>query len=243
MIYNHIPVSFGTLRTITAPYINYQYDVVQILVINGLELPDYYEVDFCNPGDAQTITIVGTADGVRIPDNLLLTGKDVIAYIVIQGIDEGAVETRYEVKIPVKKRPARSDIQPTPSERLEIDELVSALNDGVARAEDAVEEAEQQAQNAEESANDSEESALKSEGFAVGEQNGKAVGQGSPYYQNNSKFYANVAQQGAEASGFAWFDVNDEDGEMYVTITPNLAEDVSFLVNETMGTLEVTVHG
>lgn len=87
---------------------------------------------------------------------------------------------------------------------------------------------------------DANASALKSEGFAVGEQNGEAVASGSPYYQNNAKYYAEVSQQGAEESGYVWFDVNLQDGEMYVTITPSLEEDVSFLVNEAVGTLEVT---
>lgn len=85
--------------------------------------------------------------------------------------------------------------------------------------------------------------ALSAEGFAVGEQEGEPVQPGSPYYQNNAKHYANVAQQGAEESGYAWFDVHQDDGEMYVTITENLAEDVSFSVNTSNGTLEVVLNG
>jgi membrane protein involved in colicin uptake len=104
-------------------------------------------------------------------------------------------------------------------------------------SEDNAKESENAAAESEKSA---DADALKAEGFAVGEQNGEPVASGSPYYQNNAKHYAYVAQQGAEESGYAWFDVNDQDGEMYVTITPNLAEDVSFLVNESVGTLEVT---
>lgn len=41
-----------------------------------------------------------------------------------------------------------------------------------------------------------EADALKSEGFAVGEQNGVPVGPGSPYYENNAKYYAEEAQGG-----------------------------------------------
>lgn len=103
--------------------------------------------------------------------------------------------------------------------------------------------AETSAENASTSEANARNNALKSEGYAVGEQEGAEVGADSPYYQNNAKFYANVAQQGAEESGYAWFDVNDEDGEMYVTITANLAEDVSFSVNESLGILEVSVNG
>lgn len=132
MIYNKIPAVFsGTSRIAIAEPVNYQYDVTQILVISGLELPEYYEVDFCNVGDTQTITMVGTADGVAIPDEFLATGKRVKAYIVVQGEDDGAVETRYEVTIPVNKRPERTDIQPTPAEQQQIDSLVAALEAAV----------------------------------------------------------------------------------------------------------------
>ena len=43
------------------------------------------------------------------------------------------------------------------------------------------------------SASDAEADALKSEGFAVGEQNGVPVSSGSPYFENNAKFYAQQA--------------------------------------------------
>lgn len=270
MIYNRIPVAFGNMRQITGPCINYQYDVKQILVIKGLDLPDYYEVDFCNDGDTQTITMVGTADGVQIPDDFLLTGKKVKAYIVVQGTSEGAVQTRYEVTLPVRSRPARSDIQPTPAEQQQIDELVDALNDGVARSETA-------AENAEQSAEESDSHAEDSEAWAVGQRKGTDVNPADETYQNNAKYwageaeeigqakatlaeswavggtgtrpgentdnakhYAELAAQGAEESGYAWFDVNDEDGHLYIYISDNLSEDVSFSVVEATGHLEVT---
>lgn len=47
------------------------------------------------------------------------------------------------------------------------------------------------------SATSSANQALKSEGYAVGEQNGAAVTSGSPYFQNNSKFYSDEAAQSA----------------------------------------------
>ena len=136
MIYNRISVAFGSLRRVTAPAINYQYDVTQVLVIRGLPLPEYYVVDFCNEGDATVIPITGTSDGVEIPDALLQTGKPIKAYIVIASGD-GDIQTRYEVKIPVTTRPQRQDITPTDPQQQQIDTLVAALNDGVSRAEDA----------------------------------------------------------------------------------------------------------
>ena len=110
-------------------------------------------------------------------------------------------------------------------------------------AEEAASAAATSESNAAESEENATEQALKSEGYAVGTQDGTAVTSGSPYYQNNAAYYAEVAQQGAEESGYVWFDVNSEDGNMYVTITDNIAEDVSFAVNTTNGTLEVTVDG
>lgn len=138
MVYNRIQVAFGALKRITGPTINYQYDVQQILVINGLDLPEYYVVDFCNEGDATVIPMTGTSDGVEIPDSLLQTGKPVKAYIVVSS-GQGDVQTRYEVKLPVNVRPTRADIDPTDDQQQQIDALVAALNSGVARAEEAVE--------------------------------------------------------------------------------------------------------
>lgn len=167
MVYNRIPAVFsGTSRIAIAEPVNYQYDARQILVISGLELPEYYEVDFCNVGDTQTITAIATADGVAIPDNLLLTGEKIKAYIVVQGEDEGAVETRFEVTIPINKRPERSDIEPTPSEQSQIDEIIAALNDGVNRAETAAGNAEGYATNASNSAGDAS-------GYATAAENAK----------------------------------------------------------------------
>ena len=134
VIKNRIPVVFDKCRSVTGPHISYQHDLMKFLVIQGIELPDYYVVDFCNEGDSFTIPITGNAEGVRIPDQYLLTGRNVKAYVMITGDDEGAVETRYEITLPVWKRPARTDIDPTEEERLEIDELVDNMNDAVTRS-------------------------------------------------------------------------------------------------------------
>ena len=80
--------------------------------------------------------MVGTAEGVQIPDDVMKSGKNVKAYIVLTGEDED-VQTRYEITIPVNVRPKRTDIQPTPEEQSEIDSLVYAMNDAVTRAEEA----------------------------------------------------------------------------------------------------------
>lgn len=58
--------------------------------------------------------------------------------------------------------------------------------------------------------------ALKSEGFAVGEQNGTIVTVGSPYFENNAKFYAQQAQQGASEGGWIHFYIDDNGDLHYV---------------------------
>ena len=113
---------------------------------------------------------------------------------------------------------------------------------GAKRAAEASQQAAETAQGeAEESEQHAAASESNAEAWAVGERGGEPVTRGDPTYQNNSKFYAEVAQQGAEESGFAFFDVNDETGEMLVTVTANLAQSVSFAVNENSGELEVNV--
>lgn len=105
-------------------------------------------------------------------------------------------------------------------------------------AEDARDSAGQYASNAAQSEDDAAASATLAESWAVG---GTDTRSGED--TNNAKFYSEVAQQGAEESGYAWFDVRENDGEMYVTVTANLAETTSFAVNENLGILEVVVNG
>ena len=201
----------------------YQYDYGQILIVEDLDLPEWYEVHFCNFGDAETMTVIGNANGVMIPDSLLKTGLDVVAYIFLhEATTDG--ETEYQIRIPVIQRPEPTDIEPTPEQQSEIDQLVAALNEGVGRAVDSAESAESSASDA--------------EAWAVGERSGVHVEPPDETYQNNAKWYSQVAQQGAQATGYAWFDLRDSDGHMYVTITPDLAEDIDFRINEQTGHME-----
>lgn len=130
-----ITATFGGMRkTVTLP-VNYQYDISQILEIRGIELPAYFEVDFCNEGDVDTVTMIGSAYAVQIPDQFLSTGRKVKAYIVLS--DGDSTQTRYEITIPVNERPARTNTEPTPAEQSTIDQLIEALNNGVDAAEAA----------------------------------------------------------------------------------------------------------
>ncbi len=71
----------GTMATTQTAL--WQYDYGQILVIQGVQLPTSYEVQFCNTGDDTTITSVGDANGVVIPDQFLRSGETIYAYIYL----------------------------------------------------------------------------------------------------------------------------------------------------------------
>ena len=68
----------------------YQYDYGQWLILQGIDLPEAYEVHFAAEGQTETITVLGNADGVLIPDELLQTGKRIYAWIYLHtGDDDG----------------------------------------------------------------------------------------------------------------------------------------------------------
>ena len=201
MVYNKIYAQLGEERHITLDPVNYQYDIKQILVIQGETVPDYYEADVCNVGDTATLTMVGTAaDGVEIPDKFLLDGRNVLVYIVIPG-SGGDVQTRYDITIPVDERAEREDIDPSEAEQQQIDSLINALNSGVGRAETAATAAEESATDAEGSAGEAEDQAENAEAWAVGQRAGEDVPDTDPTYHNNSKYYAGMAEAAAEEAG------------------------------------------
>ena len=220
---NVLVVRMNGFRERTTEHL-WQYDYGQIMIIEDLDLPENYQVHFCNDGDAETVTAIGNHDGVMIPDSLLKTGKGILAYIYLhEGETDG--ETEYRIKIPIWMRQKPTDIEPTPEEQSTIDQLVTAMNNALERSDENAESAGQSAENA--------------EAWAVGERGGVHVEPPDETYQNNAKYWAQVAGQGAEGSGYAWFDVCDSDGHMYVTITPDLANDIDFEINEETGHLEV----
>lgn len=114
---------------------------------------------------------------------------------------------------------------------------------GALQAQEDAETAQGKAEEAEQSAEQHDTNAgnhaLDAEAWAVGERGGEPVPQSDETYNNNAKHYAYLSEQGAEASGYVWFDINDSDGCMYVTTAGHIGEDVTFEVNENLGILEV----
>jgi hypothetical protein len=187
----------------------WQYDYGQTLKIEGLDLPEAYEVHFSNTDESgSTKTQIGTADGVTIPDEYLTSGEPVYVFIYLHdGETDG--ETEYKVKLPVRKRPKPSDVEPTPQEQSTITQTIAALNTAVDLAQSY---------------------AVSGTGTREGEDT------------DNARHYSELAAQSAEAAGYAFFEIDDEDGEMYVTVANNLDSDLTFEINENTGNLEVVVR-
>lgn len=206
---NVTKAAFGGLREVaTSPL--WQYDYGQILQIDGLDLPQAFEVHFSNSRKSgETITQIGTDNQVTIPDMYLTSGADIYAFVFLHdGTDDG--ETEYVIKIPVRERPEPSDIEPTPEQQDAITEAIAALNTAVTQTGQDVISADASAQAAAQSADEAED-------------------------------WAHAAEQSADAAGYAKFDIDDSDGQMYVTVANNLNNDLTFSIDESTGNLEVII--
>ena len=149
----------------------YQYDYGQRLVLDGIDLPETYEVHFSNTESGDSTTSIGNSTGVDIPDTYLTKGREIHAWLYLHtGEDDG--ETVYKITIPVRKRAKVTNVQPTPVQQDVITQTIAALNAGVGEAD---------------------AKALEAEGYAAGTQNNVPVEEGSEYYHNNAKYYAEHA--------------------------------------------------
>ena len=135
---NIVKASFVFGKTATTRSLR-QWDYGQVLQFEGIDLPAAYTVHFANQpisGDAKTQ--VGGPDGVDIPDEYLITGLPVYAWVYLHsGADDG--ETVYSVTIPVTKRPKPVEEPPTPQQQGAIDTAIAALNEGVETVQDIAE--------------------------------------------------------------------------------------------------------
>ena len=175
-----------------------------------------------------TIEVVITDGVAQIPWEVLTN----IGYLCV-GVygtkDEKVMPTIWGNKLKIQSGTPTGSIgtEPTPSIYAQILEVAN-------EAKDVAEDAYDKAETAQESA---KHYAEKSEAWATGEVGG--VPTSDETYHNNAKWWAEMAQQSAEESGFAWFDVDESTGEAIVTITDNLDAEVSFEVNVNTGELEV----
>ena len=116
-----------------------------MLQISGLRLPASFDADVSNKGDKQAVQRIGTDNELPIDDAFFLSGKDVIVMINVHAADKDG-RTKYIIRIPVEKRPERTDIEVEPVEQNVVSTAIAALNE-------AIEQTSISAENAENSAN------------------------------------------------------------------------------------------
>lgn len=115
-------------NTATAAPSLVQWDQGQILIIEGVQLPEAYQAEFCCQGDDETVTMLGNSFGVGIPDELLARGLPIFCYIVLhEGEDDR--ETEYTIRIYVQPRAEPTDIEPDPGQLDLIDQAIAALSE------------------------------------------------------------------------------------------------------------------
>ncbi len=130
MVDNVLRIAFKGKTSIESKPL-YQYDYGQKIKFVDLELPNSYEVHFSNRQKGTSITQIGNADGVLIPDMYLESGLPVYVWVFLHtGQSDG--ETEYMVTIPVIQRAAPSEDEPTPQQESAIGQAVQALNSAVA---------------------------------------------------------------------------------------------------------------
>lgn len=93
----------------------FQYDYGLRLVIDGVQLPEEYEVHFSNTGKKVSKTVTGDSTGVLVPDEYLRDGENIHAWIYLHTGEEDG-ETVYHIEIPVISRAAIGEEELTPIE-------------------------------------------------------------------------------------------------------------------------------
>ena len=104
-----------------------------LLRLKGIKFPDCFEVDFSlSEKGGESVTVIGDAQGVEIPEYLIKTGKDIFAFLYWVG--DGYSRTSHTVRIPNKTRPDRTNIVPEPAEQSVIDQTIAKLNEAMEHA-------------------------------------------------------------------------------------------------------------
>lgn len=219
----------------------YQYDYGQILKFEGIDLPVAYEVHFStNNIGGSSITQIGDEDGVTIPDELLLSGKTIYAWVYLHaGENDG--ETMYAVTIPVTVRPMPSNDTPTPVQQDAITQAIAALNAAVEQTEQdvidtnaakvaaeaaqiAAETAQGKAEDAQGAAETAQSKAETAQGKAEAAQTAAETAQGlaedardaAQGYAGDAADSATRAEQAASTAGYMKFEI-DERGHLIYT--------------------------
>ena len=105
--------------------------------------------------------------------------------------------------------------------------------------------ASQSAQSAGQSASDAEQSMQEAQEYAgdawMSARNADRSARYASDKADEAEYYANLAAQHAESTGYVFFDVNEQTGEAFATVTDAVDDAMTFAVDEANGDLEVTI--
>lgn len=212
----------------------WQWDFGQILHITGLDLPRAVELHMYQKQLACT-RIGQTEDGVTsvaLPDTMLQVNMPITIYLYLH-TEETDGETEYKISLPIAGRPKPIDYDITDPE---VSEAYQALVDALAILDSDIQIVEGYFEGASEAASNAANSATEAESYAVG---GTGTREGED--TDNAKYYAECAEHSYEHGGYASFDIDLSTGDLYVTVTEALKDEVSFEINTATGDLEVIV--
>ena len=118
----------GTSRSVvTEP--QYMWAKGQILLIEGLELPDAFRANISNTLNGVSKTQIGESNIVSIPDNFFTTGENIYIWIVVSGEDD--VTIKYDIEIPILAAGEPENYDPTDDQADIITQAISALSTAI----------------------------------------------------------------------------------------------------------------
>lgn len=178
----------------------YQYDYGMILKFGGaVTLPQAYEVHFALDKTGDAVTQIGGADGVTVPDSMFTSGAPIYAWVYLHdGETDGY--TQYTAIIPVIKRAAPSDLEPTPVQQSAIDQAIAALGVAVEQTAADVEATAANAENAQASAEAAANSAAEAAETAEGVETNVTAAQAAKAAAESARDRAEQAETAAASS-------------------------------------------
>lgn len=221
-------------------------DVGIKLLIDDIELPEAYQIDFSNSDKkGQSTTQIGDSSGVEIPFQYIQTGKDIYAFYYY--VEEGYGKTVRIYHIPNKYRPDRETVYPEPEQMDIISQAIVALNRTAERTANDSAAATQAAEGAqialgsariaqefaEQAARDAQGYRDEAQEYAdAANQSANAAQQSEDNtleYSRQSEVNARRAEQAANNAGFMWLEIDARDHLIY---TRTDGVDVNFRIDE-----------
>lgn len=190
----------------------WQYDYGQRLQINGLNLPDVFEVHLFWKGLEEAKVVTGYTENnkfyVDIPNESLKQRQAITVYIYLSTPETG--KTVNTVMMFVNKRPE--------PEGFEIPEDIDLFHRTLTAVGEYTRQTKEAAQMADARATESESWA---HGHKLYPERDK----------DNAKYYADQAKQVATQNGFCRMEIR-EDGHLYLSRTENIVQSLDFKIND-----------